>query len=76
MTNPSIQTASFIVRFWLEPSHNGHSRWRGQVETVPKQGDLGQQAYFDDGFSLLTFLRSRLPMKEGGANFPDAIDKR
>ena len=75
MTNQSSLTARFIVRLWLEPNHNGHGRWRGQVEAVPEQGDTSERAYFEDGSSLLAFLRSCLRAKSG-ANFPDSIDKQ
>ncbi len=75
VTNQSCPTARFIIRFWLEPNHNGHGCWRGQVESVPEQETLSQQAYFEDGVTLLAFLRSCLHEK-GSVSFPDLIDRR
>ena len=75
MTNQSYLTARFIVRFWLEPNHNGHGRWRGQVESVTEQEPLSRQVYFEDGVTLLAFLRSYLRAK-GNVTFPDSIDTR
>jgi hypothetical protein len=50
-------THLFAVRIWLEPLSEGQAEWRGKVEHVL----TGEQHYFRDWLTLITYLRAMLP---------------
>jgi hypothetical protein len=64
---PATTMATFVVRFWREPSA-GQVRWRGQIEHVQS----GQSAAFLDLEAMLRFLRRfGVEVGETGRHAPD-----